>query len=270
MAESDGFFGYVKKHGLAKTLQAVACKINPIKEGPPKILNAKNYLGRFKRLSGIEVGGPSAFFQSVLPIYKVVASLDCVDFSAKTLWHSSPQQGTTYRYYKDRTGYQYICDAVDMTAVESGKYDFCLSCNVLEHIANPLKAVSQWLRTIKDDGLLLLVVPKKESNFDHNRPTTTFEHLRSDYEKNMDEHDLSHLPEILRLHDLSMDLAAGSPSEFKLRSEKNFENRALHQHVFDMEVLKEICQFFSLEVLECTTIKTDYVLLAKKRKAAGQ
>jgi hypothetical protein len=46
------------------------------------------------------------------------------------------------------------------------------------------------------------------------------EHLREDFERNTPETDLSHLEEVLALHDLSRDVAAGTPNQFKERCAK--------------------------------------------------
>jgi SAM-dependent methyltransferase len=251
---------YAKDQGVARTLKLVLDKIYS-----PKLTNHKRYLTLLNGLVGMEIGGPSAFFRERLPLYKVVKSLDCVNFGSKTLWQGNLEEGNNYHYYKNKTGYLHICDTVNLDTIPSKEYDFCISSNVFEHIANPLKAFSEWLRILKDDGLLLIVVPKKEANFDHNRPTTSFDHLKNDYDKSVGEDDLNHLEEILRLHDLSLDPPAGTYAEFKVRSMNNFQNRALHQHVFDMNLLQRIFGYFNLEILENTIIKTDYILLGRKR-----
>ena len=125
--------------------------------------------------------------------------------------------------------------------------------------------MSEWLRISKDDAFLLIVVPKREANFDHNRPITSFEHLKNDYDNKVGEDDLSHLEEILRLHDLSLDPPAGTYTEFKMRSMNNFQNRALHQHIFDINLLTRIFGYFNLEIIESAIIKTDYIILGKKK-----
>ena len=61
-----------------------------------------------------------------------------------------------------------------------------------------------------------------------------------------------------------MDPSAGTFSEFKVRSMNNSQNRALHQHVFDMNLLREIFGYFNLEILETAIIETDYIVLGKK------
>jgi SAM-dependent methyltransferase len=259
MSKVNKLLAYEKEHGVTKTLELVLGKIYT-----PKISDHKHYLKLLNGLEGLEIGGPSSFFRYKLPIYNVVKSLDGVNFGTRTLWQGNMEQGNNYYFYGKKRGYLYICDTVNMDIIPSKKYDFCLSSNVLEHIANPFKAISEWLRVLKDDGLLLLVVPKKEANFDHNRPITSFEHLKNDYDNNVGEDDLSHLEEILQLHDLSLDPPAGTHDEFKVRSMNNFQNRALHQHVYDMDLLQKIFGYFNLEILETAIIKTDYIILGKK------
>ena len=95
---------------------------------------------------------------------------------------------------------------------------------------------------------MLLILPDKRFTFDHNREVTTFKHMLDDFEREINETDLSHLDEILALHDLSMDTPAGDESNFKQRSLSNSENRCLHHHVFNFELLSVICRYFGTEV----------------------
>lgn len=174
-------------------------------------------------------------------------------------------QETHINILKKKKGYQYICDGVDVPIIPKDKYDFVLSCNNLEHIANPLKAVSNWLQLLKPEGgLIVLVLPRKESNFDHKRPVTTFQHLLNDYQNNVGEDDLFVLDEVFQLHDLSLDPLAGGLENYKKRSLDNFNNRCLHHHVYDLALLKEICAFFQLEVLLTETRVKDHIIIAKQ------
>ena len=90
---------YTKEKGVAKTLKLVLNKIYT--PNPPKLLGYKRYVRLFNGLEGVEIGGPSGFFQRSLPIYRVVKSLDCVNFGSKTLWQGNVEQGNNYHYYKD-------------------------------------------------------------------------------------------------------------------------------------------------------------------------
>jgi hypothetical protein len=47
---------------------------------------------------------------------------------------------------------------------------------------------------------------------------TGVDHMFNDFEQNINEDDLTHLPEILGKHDLTMDFAAGSKQDFHRRS----------------------------------------------------
>lgn len=225
----------------------------------------KLYKKLFRNKCGIEIGGPSSFFSKEIDIYRIIKSLDGVNFSSFTIWEGKIIQGLNFKFGKQRYGFQYICDAVSLDCIESSKYDFVLSCNSLEHIANPLKALSEMLRVTKPDGCLFLVLPNKESNFDHAREVTSFEHLLEDYNNNVSEDDLTHLDEILKLHDLSMDPPAGDFENFRERSVNNFQNRCLHHHVFDLNLINQIFEYFNIDLLASNCTKSDFVVLGKKR-----
>lgn len=186
-----------------------------------KIKDYKIYLELFNGKSGLEIGGPSNYFceDNVLPIYPGLEGLDGVNFSTNTIWEGSLTEGKTFVYNNcKKSGHQYICDAVDLRIIPSEKYDFVISCNNLEHIANPLKALNEWLRIIKQNGLVLLVLPNKKINFDHRRNITSFEHLLNDYIAQVDEDDMTHLDEIISAHDLFLDPLAGNLEAFRERA----------------------------------------------------
>jgi SAM-dependent methyltransferase len=214
---------------------------------------------------GLEVGGPSDVFRDkgFIPLYKIVKELDGCNFSNKTIWEGHIENGSVYQYYPNKKGIQYISEATDLSFIQDSSYDFVISSNCLEHVANPFKAIEEWIRVIKKEGVLLLIVPNREYCFDHNRQVTPFSHLLEDFQNNTQEDDLTHLDEIVALHDLNMDKAAGSLDQFRERSLKNFDNRALHQHIFDISTLKEIFSYFRLEIL-LTHAGRDYTILGKK------
>lgn len=223
-----------------------------------------DYIAAVENLHGIEIGGPSSCFKTVLPVYRYVASLDGANFSTRTIWEGSIANDEPYRYRRRRPGKQIIADATELSEIPSNTYDFLLSSNCLEHIANPIKALAEWVRVIKPGGALILVLPKKESNFDHQRPTTSIEHLLEDYARDVGEDDLTHLDEILTRHDLKMDPPAGNLAQFRDRSLQNFENRALHHHVFDADLIAELLAERGLRTLDISNTRTDYYALARK------
>lgn len=253
-------FKDLNEHGLGFMFKRVFSKI--MKE---RINNYGFIKQLFANKSGLEVGGPSGIYRNAgfVPLYKIVKELDGCNFSNCTIWEGNLEGGENYNYYRNRKGIQYISEATNLSLIPNSKYDFILSSNCLEHIANPIKAIEEWIRVLKKEGLLLLVLPNKSYCFDHNRSVTEFSHLLIDYQNHITEDDLTHLDEILELHDLKMDKPAGSFEQFKERSLKNFDNRALHQHVFDINVLEEIYSYFKLEVL-LTYEGREHIIIGRK------
>jgi SAM-dependent methyltransferase len=237
--------------------------IKLIKLGAKRLAEYEIYQSFFYDKSGLEIGGPSLIFKSTLPLYQVVSNLDGVNFSRETVWEGTLISMGTFEYYRNKTGIQFIAEASNLDSINSESYDFVISSNCLEHIANPLKAIKEWVRVVKHEGLLLLVLPKKNSNFDHNREITKFRHLLEDFESDVSEYDLTHLPEILKLHDLKKDWAAGNFNDFKSRSLDNFNNRTLHHHVFDLPLILKIFQHFNIEVMKTSETNTDIFAIGK-------
>ena len=223
----------------------------------PKVRNYELYLRSVERLCGVEIGGPSDIFKFELPIYSACDSLEFVNFSHETTWEGRLQK--TVAYYSTKTGTQHVLEASDLSYFPDNHFDFLISSNCLEHVANPIKALAEWKRIAC--GVIVLVLPRKESNFDHRRPTTSFSHLLADYNSSVGEDDLTHLDEILELHDLSLDAGAGCLEEFRARSYQNPINRCLHHHVFDEDLVGEICDFLGLKITEQSSNSTDFVFL---------
>jgi SAM-dependent methyltransferase len=213
-----------------------------------------HYRNHLANAKGLEIGGPSNIFsgKSILPLYDVVGAIDNCNFSSLTVWEGAIQEGRTYRFSRNKTGEQFICEGAELDFLQNESYDFVLSSHVLEHMGNPLKALYEWKRVLKNHGVLLLCAPDKDKTFDHRRPATSLDHLIEDYRKNTDEHDSNHLLEILELHDLSMDPGAGTREEFVERSRRNFENRCLHHHVFTLESLVKAISYVGFNVLMAT------------------
>ena len=72
-----------------------------------------------------------------------------------------------------------ISDSEHYPSVADGSFDFIVANHVLEHLTDPLGALTEWFRILRPGGLLLLSVPDKRYTFDHTRPRTTLDHLRA-------------------------------------------------------------------------------------------
>lgn len=107
-------------------------------------------------------------------------------------------------------------------------------------------ALHEWNRVIKQNGHLVMIVPDKSKTFDHRRPVASLQHIIDDYIQEVGEDDVTHLKEILELHDYNQDPGTNSVNEFEERSRQNIKYRCMHHHVFDMPLavsLVEQCGF---------------------------
>ncbi len=261
MGKIRSVFNIINKEGIGYLFEIVKGRIFPKKIKHFGII--KNAL---KNKSGLEIGGPSWTFRdyNLIPVYRFIKNLDVCNFSTTTIWEGEIKDGKSFNFYKNKTGNQYIGEAADLSFIPDSKYEFIISSHCFEHIANPLKAFKEWMRVLKKEGYILILVPNKDTTFDHQRKPTKFSHLLEDYNNGIGENDFTHLDEILQLHDLEMDLKAGTFEEFKKRSLSNYEIRALHHHVFDIPLLKEIYLHFNMEIL-LTDVGEDVLIFGRKK-----
>lgn len=231
------------------------------------------YQDRFIGKSGIEIGGPSQAFsrRGVFPVYPMVGNLDNCNFSASTVWEGILQQGKTFVFDPAKpAGQQYLAETTALSELPSGAYDFVLSSHMLEHTANPILALLEWKRLLADGGTLVLLLPDRRHTFDHRRPVTTLSHLIADFNAEMGEDDLTHLPEILALHDLERDPDAGNMEAFKARSLRNVENRCLHHHVFDTLLAADLLSYAGFKICAVEEVAPHHILvLASKGEIAA-
>jgi SAM-dependent methyltransferase len=193
--------------------------------------------------SALEPGGPSTLFErrGLIPVYPQLAALDTLDFAERTIWSES-QDGIV-------PGRRLIAEAGSLDEVADDAYDAVLASHVLEHLANPLGALAEWCRVVRPGGYLMLVVPHRDGTFDHLRPVTSLTHMRDDAKHQTGEDDLTHLQEIIELHDLARDPGAPDRQAFEQRCRENPTLRAMHHHIFTSRTVVEVCRAVELEVL---------------------
>ncbi|MCA8986490.1 MAG: class I SAM-dependent methyltransferase [Planctomycetaceae bacterium] len=227
----------------------------------------------FHSRSGLEIGGPSEIFgsQGEIPVYAIAARIDNCNFSGQTIWEGSISEGQTFSFNSNKQpGRQYLVEAGDLQGIEDDTYDFVLSSHCLEHLANPLQGLSEWIRVLKPGGTIVLVVPHKEGTFDHRRPVTTLEHMIEDLDNHVSEADLTHLDEILKLHDLSRDPGAGDFQSFQERSKQNLQNRCLHHHVFETRLAVEVVNYMKLQILTVEFLPPYHIVVIARKPTTSQ
>lgn len=261
------FLRLVKNRGLSYALASAVEKFRQ-----PRLANYAVYHANLVGKHGLEIGGPTGIFRAgnLLPIYPIISSLDSCNFSAMTMWEGKLEEGQTFFYdeHKPR-GYQFIRDAVNLNAIHPD-YDFVAASHVIEHIANPLRAIGEWLRVLKaEESILMLVVPHKDGTFDHRRPVTPFQHLLDDLAQDTPENDLTHLAEILDRHDLARDRLAGDFEAFRKRSLDNYHQRALHHHVFDTALAVRLFDYFNLQIIAVDPVGPYHIVIMGKKLPMG-
>lgn len=197
----------------------------------------------------LEVGGPSRVFDSggLAPVYPLAASVDNVQFAARTAWHDLDGAA---EFAPDGTpiGRQHIVDGGTLAGLDDDAYDAVMSSHVIEHLANPLGALDAWRRVVRPGGHLLLVAPHRDGTFDRRRPVTTLEHLIADHEAGTGEDDLTHLDETLALHDHARDVPQDRAT-WEAERRDNARTRLLHHHVFTTPSLLALLDHAGLELL---------------------
>ena len=203
--------------------------------------------------AGLEIGGPSALFgaDGLVPVYPRMASVDGLQWAADTLWHKlDGERG----YQPDGTvrGELHLIDSIDLTPLGENSYDVVFSSHVIEHLANPLRALAAWRRVTRPGGHMLIVAPHMQGTFDHRRALTSLEHIVEDFERGVEEDDMTHLEETLRLHDRARDVPMDDAEWAQMRRE-NVDTRTLHHHTFTTPSLLALLDRAGLELLFAET-----------------
>ncbi|MBT5909790.1 MAG: glycosyltransferase [Opitutae bacterium] len=68
-------------------------------------------------------------------------------------------------------------DETGLNDFSSNSYDFIIINHVIEHLYNPIKALSECFRVLKKGGLIVISVPDKEYTFDRDRPLTEYNEI---------------------------------------------------------------------------------------------
>lgn len=234
----NSFYHRCLTFGLRTTVNSTLVMIF----GSAPILSDDLLRSYFYLRTGIEIGGPSAEFDArgIVPVYKIVSAIDLVDFSHENLWRDGPPSPLTRTRDKSIFRNYFVVDATELDDLCSNCYDFVLASMVLEHIANPIKAIKRWKDVLKKNGILVMIVPDHRLTADHLREVTMLSHFWQDYRNNRSEADLTHVEEVLQLYDLEIEPMVKDSKEFESMLRDNFKFRFMHHHVFSAETMREL------------------------------
>ncbi len=155
-----------------------------------------------------------------------------------------------------------IDDGFVLSTVEDNSYDFLVANHVLEHSANPLQTLGNWMRVIKPGGIVFTVVPIAEKTFDRGREITSLEHFIRDYElvkkgdiEEFKNRNREHCRDALTISLRNDRLRKGlEPMEFgheelERRISEMVETSAdIHYHAFSVESYREMIDYFCREI----------------------
>jgi SAM-dependent methyltransferase len=237
--------------GMYEVLCYKVCKNRCKKLTLPPDLVRNNILHKV----GLEIGGPSRVFsgKGIISLYDIAETVDNVNYSRVTMW-DNPDLSRFATFRKT-----IISEASDLGNIESNSYDFVASSNVIEHLSNPLRALLEMKRVVRPGGLVIAIAPHKDITFDHKRSLTNIDSLIRVFKLSPPEGDISHfnLNEIFENYDLDLDPPAGDLDSFKKRTLDNKSNRALHQTVFNTQLLLEMFNWAEIKIL---FVKTSLML----------
>ncbi len=152
---------------------------------------------------------------------------------------------------------EYIADLDKDSLIifEDEKFDFIILNHVIEHLANPIKAISELFRVVKTGGYVVIGCPDKNYTFDKKRKITPFKHLLSEYKEGVTEVTDEHYVDFLE----GVHPEVFENSERYLDAMKNVRNRKEHAHVWTSDSFADFMKE-SLNVLhisaECVFIST--------------
>ena len=183
-----------------------------------------------------EFGGKSQLFED---IYKVFPDIDGYNLFENNYWQKEFKE--TYI----GAGKQYNCDVVNIESEK--KYDLILNSHVLEHIANPLKALMKWRDLLTPEGMILSIIPDKSQMFDCRRPLTRLDHLVMDMYNGTEENDETHIKEAVGLF---VNNGGYDYENYVKSSNDNFKYRAIHHHCFDAKLVRSMFEFLYFKVIK--------------------
>jgi len=133
--------------------------------------------------------------------------------------------------------------------------DFVASSHVLEHVANPVKALVEWHRVLKPGGIANIVVPDKRFTWDRDRPLTQVRHMLDDYHQDVTDADATHIDDFIygiawqEIHaGLTPEEEAAQRDDHSQHYKKRVargEEINVHFHTFIPENIKELLQTVS-------------------------
>lgn len=167
-----------------------------------------------------------------------------------------------------------ISDSESFPSVNDNSFDFIIANHVLEHLTNPIRALIEWFRILKDEGYLFITIPDKRFTFDRYRQRTKLSHLIDDYKSTQNRSDLNfpHLKE-WAIHVEKKKV--GSEEYLAWISKQKYKGYSVHNHVWVIADIislmihlwrKENIKFSLIKCKDTITHSNEFTLILKTQK----
>jgi SAM-dependent methyltransferase len=168
-----------------------------------------------------------------------------------------------------------IDDGERLSVIPDNSQDFVIANHFLEHCQDPIGAILNMLRALKQDGILYLAVPDKRYSPDVNRPVTSNDHLLRDHREGATWSKRSHFEEFVRLWTYE---TARTDEEVEQRVNHLMElDFSIHYHVWTMQAFmgflsvlgEELSRRWNLRFEVELLFRNEVEILAILRKRVG-
>ncbi len=176
--------------------------------------------------AGIEIGG--LHYPLRVPAWARVKYVDRLPLSV--LREQFPELAS-----KKLVDVQIIDDGEKLSSIPDSSQDFVIGNHFIEHCENPVGAIRNMLRVLKNRGIIYVSIPDKRYTFDVDRAITSTEHIVEDYEQGPARSKKSHFEEWTRI--------IGKTPEEHVQEQVNslFETEAnIHYHVWTQTEILEM------------------------------
>jgi len=138
----------------------------------PASADKRHRLARWLKGSGIEVGA----------LHHPLA----VPADARVTYVDRMTESELRRHYPELEAEAFapvtvIGNAEDLSAFTDGSLDFVIANHLLEHLEDPIRALREFHRVLRRDGVLYLALPDARVTFDRDRELTSIDHLIGEY-----------------------------------------------------------------------------------------
>ncbi|MEO6098216.1 MAG: methyltransferase domain-containing protein [Fibrobacteria bacterium] len=118
-----------------------------------------------------------------------------------------------------------------LATLPDGQEDFVIANQFIEHCQNPVRALVNMLRVVRNDGIVMLSVPDKRFTFDKDRPITSNDHILWECLNGTESTKRAHFAEFLGL-DRHPERKVELEMELESMLAKDY---SIHYHVWDSD-----------------------------------